>query len=509
MKKRVLFLLPFLAGMSMLFASCSNNNAPSGGGESSKVWKEAKTADEFVAFLDEKTSELNENNILNEVITVKGKVTSSSYSSNHDSYTLVLESSEKPVKIYSAVLGEKVKTNDGYKNPNGMKGMEIVAEGYPQKFLEATGGVTYEIGYLDAIKSPTGEETSPKIIAVKGNPFVPEEGEYAIDVEDKTIAEVVALGQALPNTKGISEIGYRISGKVTNVGESEVVVADETGSIKVYNGSAIANAYMDYEVTFVGLVQNYYGTIELIGGEMLPLTLERYTAAKYTVTIIEEHGSTNANPGKTNLDWDTLVTLTPNPDEGYKIAAFDSDDVDLTIGPNLSNCRFRVRSNVTITVTYVDESETVEQTETKTFELKELLGPSTDTYQKDHQYKNESAKLDDNFTLESVGSYIHFNNVRLYYNNSRNTSINIVSASKIIRKIKIEAYTSNEGDEQVVNFMGGASYSDQVGSLKITSDKVNHTASADLTGDNMNVKISLGTKGPNLNINSLTITYVK
>lgn len=103
-----------------------------------------------------------------EEITVTGEVTSSSYNSKYESYTVWLKDGDtvKAFELYSAKVAAGV-TGD-WTAKDAMKGKTVTCTGYGQKYINKdTQAVTYEIAYLSAAKSPTGVEVSPQITSIK------------------------------------------------------------------------------------------------------------------------------------------------------------------------------------------------------------------------------------------------------------------------------------------------------------------------------------------------------
>ena len=89
---------------------------------------------------------------------VKGKAISSTYDSEHNSYTIILEGLDGTTfKLYSAQLDSSI--TEDFKAQDAFKDMTVVCKGYLKLF-----GTEYEMPYLGT--SPNGSAYSPVISSV-------------------------------------------------------------------------------------------------------------------------------------------------------------------------------------------------------------------------------------------------------------------------------------------------------------------------------------------------------
>jgi len=98
---------------------------------------------------------------------VKGVAENSTYDSKHSSYTVYLSGDPDDLQLYSAQLDASIKGN--YQAENAFEGKTVVAKGWPQVYFDKSGNKKYEIAYVSAAKSPTGEANSPTILSVSGD----------------------------------------------------------------------------------------------------------------------------------------------------------------------------------------------------------------------------------------------------------------------------------------------------------------------------------------------------
>ncbi len=166
MKK--LFALPLLAFLMMGCATRGNgnNNQGGNGGNSggSTNYGDTITVEQLIEIV----SKLDDNGITDKEYTVQGVLGDSRYNSEHNSYNCYFQNHMKadsqPVYIYSGVMDSSV-TGD-YTTQDSLAGKTVVVKGYLEKFVK-DGAITYEIPYLKATLSPTGEAYSPTILSVK------------------------------------------------------------------------------------------------------------------------------------------------------------------------------------------------------------------------------------------------------------------------------------------------------------------------------------------------------
>ena len=115
------------------------------------------TVAEMIDFMKDYTS----GQISTEQYTICGVVTSSKYKANYNSYDIWLTDGEngQAFQLYSAVIDESIAGD--FSADDALAGYTVYCTGYLQLY-----NTTYEIGYLSASKSPTGEATSPVIFLV-------------------------------------------------------------------------------------------------------------------------------------------------------------------------------------------------------------------------------------------------------------------------------------------------------------------------------------------------------
>lgn len=131
--------------------------------ESSNHGKEESdpfTPDELVAYMANFTA----GQVGNEVLYMKGVVTSNSKKSSYDSYNIFFaNTSGVTVEVYSGVLKDSDYSSLA---KDQLKGLEVLVRGYPKLFKASDDSLVYEISYLKATESPTGSANSPEILKI-------------------------------------------------------------------------------------------------------------------------------------------------------------------------------------------------------------------------------------------------------------------------------------------------------------------------------------------------------
>ena len=114
------------------------------------------TVDEILAVMKDYTDK----KISEEEYTVRGLVTSSSFNSKYSSYTVWLASDDgknaKAFELYSVGMDESIQGD--YSATDALAGMMVTCTGYVELY-----GTTYEMPFLYADQSPSGEEYRPTI----------------------------------------------------------------------------------------------------------------------------------------------------------------------------------------------------------------------------------------------------------------------------------------------------------------------------------------------------------
>ena len=95
---------------------------------------------------------------------VSGKVVSANYDSGHSSYNIYLECTYGTFQLYSVKMPAEV--GDYSANPSALVGATVAVYGYLEYYVNKSGAVTYEVGYLNASLSPTGSAYNANVVQI-------------------------------------------------------------------------------------------------------------------------------------------------------------------------------------------------------------------------------------------------------------------------------------------------------------------------------------------------------
>lgn len=191
---------------------------------------------------------------------VAGIVTSSSYNEKYGSYTIWLTDgvTEKAFELYSVAIAED---KEEYHEADALVGANVLCSGFLQLYVDKDGNNIYEMPYLSASKSPTGENFTPTVKAVKR------------DIRIYTVDELIAL-MADYTSGQVSEGKYTVYGKVVSSSFNEkyssytIWLENEAGekAFELYSvGMAEDKAFYHDQDALAGCYVMCEGFIELYG----------------------------------------------------------------------------------------------------------------------------------------------------------------------------------------------------------------------------------------------------
>ncbi|MBR3036744.1 MAG: hypothetical protein IKI54_05590, partial [Lachnospiraceae bacterium] len=237
-----------------------------------KVENKTYTVDELLAAM----SNYADKQISGVECTVKGVATSAEYNSKHLSYTIWLQSDDgtnaKAFELYS--VGMNAEAGNYSENPEGLVGKTVTCTGYVQLY-----GTTYEMPFLSAKNSPTGEAYTPAITAVEkagGDEPEPLKEFYTPD-------ELVALMADYADQQVSKEI-YTVKGVASSSRYGETF-----GSYTVWLQSEDGTVEQKFELFSVGLdagVEGDYKAENALKGKTITCSgyLRKFVDKNNTVT---------------------------------------------------------------------------------------------------------------------------------------------------------------------------------------------------------------------------------
>lgn len=265
--------LVLLTAALLLLVGCKGK-----GGESSQpVAHDGKSA-ETAFTLDEMIEEMKDytgGQISKEEYYVKGKMaTGTTYDIGHTSWSGYGEGhakdSEKPFQFYSCQMDESITKN--YRDDGCLDGATVVVKGYVQLYVKDDNPPVYEICYLSASKSPTGEATSPVILSVEGGQeFVPPQPtamaigsdfQLAVSATKQLVVEWTpsnAQPQAVTWTSSDPTKATVVDGLVTGVAAGSATITAQAGSLSASVTVTVLAAVKEFDLTAASLL-GYTGT---------------------------------------------------------------------------------------------------------------------------------------------------------------------------------------------------------------------------------------------------------
>ena len=280
--------------------------------ESTKGFVESDpfTTDEFIEYL----SSFDKNEIGEKLVYLKGKITSHSYDSTHQSYNLFLENSKgKTVEIYSAKLASGISDFED----DTMIGGEVLVEGYPKLYYNSKSKETiYELSYLSSTQSPTGKATNPKVISLTppttpsdDRPIATEAG-YKKYTSQKDRLEAHPEANAFYGADCLDSIGEKnILVIPLYFSDAQAFTNAELDSIdKAYNGKAEETGWQSLNSYYK---TSSYGKLDLKATIATPYAVKKTTKDFY-------------NQYKDNLG-DFLISCVQSYKDKFDFTKFDSD----------------------------------------------------------------------------------------------------------------------------------------------------------------------------------------
>ncbi|MBO4872358.1 MAG: hypothetical protein J5496_02965, partial [Lachnospiraceae bacterium] len=241
--------------------------------------------------------------------TVKGVATSSSYKSNYSSYTVWLQSddgsTEKAFELYS--VGMDASITEDYTAANALAGKTVTCKGYLQKYVNSS-GTTYEMPFLKATLSPTGEAYTPAIKAVEETEFTDIQKVHA-EKNALTVSPAVyteASEATLPLTGSIySDVSISwtsdsiyavVSGNTLTVTlpETEDVTATLTATLQLNDASATKDFTLTIKAAAAEPPKAFY-TVDEILEIMAAFADNEVSTVEYTVKGVATSSSYKSN----------------------------------------------------------------------------------------------------------------------------------------------------------------------------------------------------------------------
>ena len=183
--------------------------------------EDAYTADEAAQVM--KNWEATETKVGEEEVFVSGKATKVSFNSKYSSYTIDLECQLGVFQLYS--VGMDAEAGDYSANPNDLVGKIVTIKGYLEYFVKGE-DIKFEVAYLSATLSPTGEAYTPQVVKVEDG----EDPEPPVDPEIEIIHSGTSIEDAYTADEA-AQVMKNWGATATTVGEAEVYVTGKATSV--------------------------------------------------------------------------------------------------------------------------------------------------------------------------------------------------------------------------------------------------------------------------------------
>ena len=194
--------------------------------------------------------------------------------------------------------------------------------------------------------------SNPKVEVIEESGFKP-------STTAVTLSEAIEIANKL-DVDFVSQNKYTISGNI-DIQDSYYYVSDGTNKIQLFGGS-LEGLHQGCTVTITGNLTKYNNNNNIV--ELVKYTIDEIINCKYSLTINASENGSVSSTKLTDIEYNTTVTLTANPNEGYKVEALYVNDVKQDLDEN-NQVTITVKENLTVFATFIEEDVEVELQEMK------------------------------------------------------------------------------------------------------------------------------------------------